>query len=106
MFLYLCVYFSSQRITYVLTEVSAVFLGFELITHITERNIYFTMGVVAIIGYITYYLCKHNHLTITDTKLNDTFAFIFIYSTFPFLLVGYFGTYNYSKIPRFLFSNI
>ena len=99
--------FFSKKFTYVLTEVSAVFLGFELITHITERNIYFTMGVVAIIGYITYYLCKHNHLTITDTKLNDTFAFIFITALFLFFC-GYFGTITIADGDdlMFLFSNI
>lgn len=98
--IFMRILFFSKKFTYVLTEVSAVFLGFELITHITERNIYFTMGVVAIIGFITYYLCKHNHLTITITKLNDTFAFIFITVLFLFFC-GYFSTILIAKYRGF-----
>ena len=79
--IFMRILFFSKKFTYVLTEVSAVFLGFELITHITERNIYFTMGVVAIIGFITYYLCKHNHLTITITMIH-LHLFLLLYFSF------------------------
>ncbi len=92
--------FFSKKFTFILTEVSAIFLGFELITHITERNIYFTMGVVAIIGFITYYLCRHNYLTVSSVKLNDTMALIFITAVFIFFC-AYFSTIFIAKYRGF-----
>lgn len=92
--------FFPRGFTYAVTEISAIFLGLELITHITERNIYFTTGIVVIIGFLTYYLCRSGRLNFDSLKISTVPTFVIITVAFIFFC-GYFSSVLVAKYRGF-----
>lgn len=98
MFLRLSV--GSKGFSYLMLELSAVFLGYKFITGASGNDIYFTMGIVAVIGFITYYVFDKDRLNLSHIKIGDKAAFSIVILAF-FVFCIFFGNVLVCKYKSF-----